>query len=150
MVLHELSHLQLVPGRVFHYVRPRKATPGHHPLSRMEAFLPDTVKAILLGVIAFALGWLARAHPDIAWLQVFRLPWLRLSEEEKARRRRAANRLAGLEIIVAGLVLPLLNVFSAGMMFNDLKPIPTFIVGTCSVLLTGLGIWVLIRNRYRQ
>ncbi|HVS20893.1 MAG TPA: hypothetical protein VHD88_03550 [Pyrinomonadaceae bacterium] len=42
----------------------------------MEAFLPDTVKAILLGLlaIAFALARLARALPHVAWLQVFSTP----------------------------------------------------------------------------
>jgi len=42
----------------------------------MEAFLPDTVKAILLGLIAiaFVLNRLSRRLPQFAWLQVFRLP----------------------------------------------------------------------------
>src|SRR5688572_11443384 len=111
----------------------------------MDAFLPDTVKVILLAVIAivFALAWLARTHPDVAWLQIFRLPRVQLSEEEKARRRRTANLIAGLEFIGAGLVLPLLYVLSTVMMFNDFKPVPTFIVGACSVALIGFGIWIL-------
>lgn len=115
----------------------------------MEAFLPDPVKAALLGLIAIAivLGWLARRHPEVAWLRIFRLPGIQLSPEEKERRRRTANRIAGLEIIVAGLVLPLLYLLSTVMMFNDLKPVPTLIVGACSMLLIGWGIWVLIRNR---
>ena len=115
----------------------------------MEAFLPDSVKAILLGllVIALALAWLARRHPGVAWLQVFRLPAIPLSEEQKAKRRRTANRLAALEIMVAGLALPLLYVLSTVMMFNDFKTIPTMIVGVCSVLCFALGIWLFARNR---
>src|SRR5712691_6846763 len=76
----------------------------------METFLPDTVKAILLGLlaVAFALARLARALPHVAWLQVFRLPVMQMSEEQRARRRRSGNRLAGLEIVLAGLALPLL------------------------------------------
>jgi sterol desaturase/sphingolipid hydroxylase (fatty acid hydroxylase superfamily) len=115
----------------------------------VEAFLPDSVKAILLGLIAivFALAWLARAHPNVAWLQIFRLPRIQLSEEEKARRRRTANRLAGLEIIGAGVLLPLLYVLSTVMMFNDFKPVPTFILTACSLLLISFGIRILVRNR---
>jgi hypothetical protein len=102
----------------------------------METFLPDTVKAILLGliVIAFALARLARALPHVAWLQVFRLPVIQMSEEQRARRRRSANRLAGLEIIVAGLALPLLYFVSTIMLFNEPKTPPTIIVTACSLL----------------
>jgi hypothetical protein len=40
----------------------------------MEAFLPDPVKLILVGLLAIALafGGLARALPGVGWLQVFR------------------------------------------------------------------------------
>jgi len=84
----------------------------------METFLPDTVKVILFGliVIAFALSRLARALPHVAWLQVFRLP--QMSEEQRARRRRSANRLTALEIVLAGLALPLLYLLSTVMLFN--------------------------------
>lgn len=115
----------------------------------MDAFLPDPVKAILLGLIAiaFGLGWVARAHPSVHWLQVFRLPAVQMSEEQRARRRRIANRLAALEIIVAGLALPLLYVLSTVMMFNNFKTIPTIIVTACSVSCIALGIWLFVRNR---
>jgi sterol desaturase/sphingolipid hydroxylase (fatty acid hydroxylase superfamily) len=115
----------------------------------MEAFLPDSVKAILLGVlaIAFALGWLARALPHVAWLQIFRLPTIQLNEEQRARRRRSANRRVALEIILAGLVLPLLYLVSTVMMLNDFKSLPTLIVGACSVSCIGVGIWIFVRNR---
>lgn len=115
----------------------------------MEAFLPDTVKAILLGLlaIAFALAWLARALPQVAWLQVFRFPAIQMSEEQRARRRRSANQLAALEVIVAGLALPFLYFVSTVMLFNDFKTIPTIIVTACSVLCIALGIWIFVRNR---
>jgi len=115
----------------------------------MEAFLPDSAKAILLGVlaIAFTLAWLARAHPEVAWLQVFRLPAFQLSEEQKARRRRIANGLTALEFMVAGLALPLLYVVSTVMMFNNFKTLPTIIVCTCSLLCFAMAIWILVRNR---
>lgn len=115
----------------------------------MEAFLPDTVKAVLLGLLAivFALVWLARAHPAVAWLQVFRLPAIQLSEEQKRRRRRIANRQVALEIMVAGLALPLLYLVATVMLFNDFKTLPTIIVAGCSVLCIAVGIWIFVRNR---
>lgn len=97
--------------------------------------------------IAFALVWLARARPQVAWLQVFRLPVTQLSDEQKKRQRRSANRLTALEIIVAGLALPLLYLASTIMLFNDLKTLSTIIVMTFSVLCMAIGIWIFVRNR---
>jgi hypothetical protein len=114
----------------------------------MEAFLPDTVKAILLGLIAiaFVLNRLSRRLPHVAWLQVFRLPVMQMSEEQRARRRRSGNRMAALEIVVAGLVLPLVYFLSTIMFFSEPKTIPTIIVTACSVLCIALGIWIFVRN----
>ena len=110
--------------------------------------IPDSVKAILLGLIAivFVLSRLALRFPDVAWLQIFRLPVRQMSEEEKARRRRRANRMAGLEMILAGLILPLLYLASKVMMFNEPTPLGLVIVGACSVACIGLGIWIFVRN----
>jgi len=115
----------------------------------MGAILPDKLKAILLGLlaIAFLLGWLARAFPQIAWLQVFRLPGIKMSEEQRARRRRSANRLAAMEIIVAGLALPLVYTVATVMTFNEVKTTPMIIVNTCAVLCIVVGIWIFVRNR---
>jgi hypothetical protein len=115
----------------------------------MDSFLPDSVKAILLGLIAvvFVLSRLAPRFPDVAWLQVFRLPVRQMSEEEKARRRRRASLMAGIEMILAGLVLPLLYLASKVMMFNEPTTLGLMIVGACSVACMGLGIWVIVRNR---
>jgi hypothetical protein len=114
----------------------------------MESFLPDSVKAILMGliVLAFVLSRLAPRFPDVAWLQVFRLPVRQMSEEEKARRRRRANLMAGIQIILAGLVLPLLYLASKVMMFNEPTTLGLVIVGGCSLACFGLGIWVIARN----
>jgi hypothetical protein len=115
----------------------------------MEALLPDTVKAILLGLfaIAFVLFWLGRALPQVAWLQVFRLPAIQLSEDQKRRQRQSANRQVALKIMVAGLSLPLLYLVSTVMLFNDLKTVPTIIVTACSVLCIAIGIWIFVQNR---
>ncbi|MFN2578357.1 MAG: hypothetical protein ABR607_11770 [Pyrinomonadaceae bacterium] len=114
----------------------------------LERLLPDSVKAILLGVItiAFVLSRLPRWFPDVGWLQVFRIPMIQMSEEQRAKRRRFSNRTAGLEIILAGLVLPLLYFASTIMLFNEPQALPTIIVTACSGLCLALGIWILIRN----
>ena len=71
----------------------------------MDAFIPDTVKAILLGLIAimFVLSRLARWFPHVAVLQVFRLPVIQMSEAERERRQRSGGRMAGIEIVLAGV-----------------------------------------------
>ena len=111
-------------------------------------FLSTTVKAILLGLIAvvFGLSRLARAYPSVGWLQVFRLPERKMSEEEKARRKRAENRRAGLEIILAGFVLPLVYFGLGVVFFTEPSGLEIVIVGLLSVLFIGGGIWVLARN----
>jgi hypothetical protein len=114
----------------------------------MEKFLPDSVKAILFGliVIVFVLSRLAVAFPNVAWLQVFKLPVRQMSEEERARRRRSANRLAGLQIILAGIILPFLYLASTVFMFNEPKPLALTIVTACSIGCIGLGIWIFVKN----
>ena len=69
----------------------------------MEKPFPDSVKAILFGliVIVFVLSRFAVAFPDVAWLQVFRLPARQMSGEERARRRRSANRLRTVCVCIA-------------------------------------------------
>jgi hypothetical protein len=111
--------------------------------------IPPAIQAILLGVIVvvFGLNRLSRAFPDIEWLQNFRLPTVHLSEEQKARRRRRANLTAGFEMILAGLILPLLYLASKVMMFNEPTTVGLIVVGGCSLACIGLGIWILVRNR---
>ena len=115
----------------------------------MEAFLPDTAEAILLGVIAtaFTLVWLARTFPQLTWLQALRFPGFQPSEEQRARRRRTADRIAALQIMGLGLVLPFGYVVLTIMMFNDFETAPTIVVGACSVLCIAIGIWGLLRHR---
>jgi hypothetical protein len=114
----------------------------------METFLPDSVKAILLGVIAIVLvlSRLARWLPDVVWLQVFRLPVIQMSEEQRAKRRRSGNRMAGLEMVLGGIVLPLLYFGSTIMFFSEPQAIPIMIVIACSLLCIVLGIWIFVRN----
>lgn len=114
----------------------------------MESFLPDTVKAILLGLIAivFVLNRLSRQLPHVAWLRIFRLPVIPMSEEERARRERAGNRMAALEIAFAGLALPAVYFLSSIMFFSEPRTIPTIIVIASSISCFALGIWIFMRN----
>ena len=114
----------------------------------MELFIPESVKTILMvGIsVAFILSRLARWFPDVAWLQVFRLPEIPMSEEQRKRRRRSGNRLAGMEMVLAGIVLPLLYFASTIMFFNELQMLPTIIVMACSIVCITLGIWIFVRN----
>ena len=114
----------------------------------MELFIPDSVKAIIvvLVVVGFVLTRLAVRFPDVAWLQIFRLPIRQLSEKEKTRQRRRANLMAGIEMIFAGLVLPLLYLLAKVMMFNEPTTLGLFIVLLCSLACIGLGVWVIVRS----
>src|SRR5687768_2384587 len=70
-------------------------------------FLPESVQigiTVALGLV-FAGSYFARRNPHIRWLQGFRLP--QLSEQQRARRRRTGNAMAGAEMMLLGLVLPL-------------------------------------------
>ena len=111
-------------------------------------FLSTTVKAILLGLIAvvFGLSRLARAYPSVDWLQVFRLPERQMSEEEKARRKRAENRRSGLEIMLAGFVLPLVYFGLGVVFFTEPSGLEIVVIGLLSILSIGGGIWILARN----
>jgi high-affinity K+ transport system ATPase subunit B len=68
------------------------------------------------------------------------------SEEQQARRRRAANRLSGLEIICAGLALPFLYLIYTLMFFSDPDQIALTIIVACSILCVITGIWVFIKS----
>jgi len=114
----------------------------------MAIFFSGTVKAILLGLIAivFMLSRLARSRPDIGWLQVFRLLVVQMSEEQRIGRRRSANRLAALEMILAGFTLPLLYFISTVLFFNEPNKTATIIVSACSVLCIAVGVWIFAKN----
>ena len=114
----------------------------------MTIFFSGTVKAILLGLIAivFVLSRLARSRPDIGWLQVFRLPVVQMSEEQRIGRRRSANRLAALEMIIAGFALPAVYFISTVLFFNEPNKTATIIVSACSVLCIAAGIWIFAKN----
>ena len=83
-----------------------------------------TLQLALAGLIAlvFGLSALSRRFPDVAWLQAFYYDPPRLSQEQRARMRRRANIHAGIELILVGIVLPMLYVAVTVMFFNDSQP----------------------------
>jgi hypothetical protein len=97
--------------------------------------------------MAFALGGLARAFPQVGWLRFVRVPTLRTREAQQARRRRSANRHTALEMILVGLALPLVYVATSVMFFNEIKTVAAVLVGAGSIGCVALGIWTLVRNR---
>jgi hypothetical protein len=114
----------------------------------MDKFLPNWVKAILLGVIvvAFGLNRLASAYPQVEWLHKFRLPVWEMSEQEKARRQKSGNRMAALQMILAGLILPFGYLASTVFMFNEPGTVAMIVVGALSFLCISVGIWLLAKN----
>ena len=114
----------------------------------MYSLLPNWLKAILLGIIvvAFGLNRLAVAFPEVDWLRKFRLPVREMSEEERGRRRKRGNRMAALEMILAGLILPCGYLASTVFMFNEPSRAAMLIVGALSFSCIAAGVWVLARN----
>jgi hypothetical protein len=115
----------------------------------VDVFLPNPVKLVLLGLIAIAivLGAFARRFPEVRWLQSFRLPERPMSEEQRARRRRAGNRRAGVEMILAGFVIPTVYLLSNVMFLSEPRRPAVLVVGAIALLCVVLGIVVLVRNR---
>jgi integral membrane sensor domain MASE1 len=108
----------------------------------------DTVKIVtvaILGVL-YGLSALSRRFPDVDWLQHFRFERPQLSEEHRASMRRRANVLAGVQLILMGVGLPLAYVVLTVMMFNDITAKAMTMVLAGSVLCVGLGITAIVRR----
>ena len=57
-------------------------------------------------LILYGLSALSERFPHVAWLQHFRIPRPRLTEEQQARMRRRTNVLVGAKLILFGVILP--------------------------------------------
>ena len=110
-----------------------------------------TVQIVALGILAvvFGMSALARRFPQVAWLQTFRHQPPRLSEQQRAGMRQRANVHAGVEMILMGIVLPLLYVAGTVMFFNAFTTTWTVLVVGASLVLIGLGVTAIWRNRSR-
>jgi hypothetical protein len=108
-----------------------------------------TVQLALGGLLAvvFGLSALSRRFPHVAWLRSFRYNTPRLSEEQQARIRHRANIHAGIELILLGIVLPLIYIGGSVMFFNSITPLETALVLVGSLVLITLGATAIWRDR---
>jgi hypothetical protein len=108
-----------------------------------------TFQLVCVCVLAavYGLSALSRRFPHISWLQLFRYDPPRLSEERRSLMRRRANFYAGVELILLGIVLPMLYVASTVMLFNNFSTIGLILVFAGSALCIGLGVTGIWRNR---
>jgi len=108
-----------------------------------------TLELVLAGGLAvvFGLSALSRRFPDAAWLQLFRRAMPRLTEQQRAKVRRRVNIQAGVEMILMGLVLPLLYVAATVMFFHAFTATGTALVLVCSMVLIAAGATAVWRSR---
>ena len=109
------------------------------------------IQLVLLGLVAVVSGFavLARRFPGVGWLQLFRYKGPPLSEAQRARIRQRSNIHAGIELILMGIVLPILYVVGIVMFFNEVTTNALVLVMAGSVLLIGLGVVGIWQNRRR-
>lgn len=109
-------------------------------------FLSREAQIIVLTLLAvfYGLSLASRRYPDVAWLRPFHPP--KLTPRQEATQRRRANTMAGLEMILLGVIVPLGYVFLTVMMFNDFDPIVTVLVIGGSIVCVGFGISAIIQS----
>lgn len=110
-----------------------------------------TVQLVLIAILAvvFGLSALSRRFPHIPWLQAFRYNRPRLSEEHQAQIRQRSNIYAGVELILLGIVVPIVYFGGTVMFFNTPTTTGTVLSLGGSLLLVGLGATAIWRNRRR-
>jgi hypothetical protein len=110
-----------------------------------------TIQLVLGGLVVVILGLaaLARRFPNVGWLQVLRFNAPSLSEEQRARIRQRSNINAGIEMILLGIILPLLYLGGTVMFFNEPTTTGILLATGASALLIGLGVTAIWQNRRR-
>jgi hypothetical protein len=108
-----------------------------------------TIQIVLGGLLVglFGLSALARRFAQVSWLQVFRFERPQLNEAQRARIRQRANVHAGIELILLGIVVPIVYVALTVMFFNSVTSSAIILVAGASILLIGLGVTAIWRNR---
>jgi hypothetical protein len=111
-----------------------------------------TIQLLLVALVAVVCGLsaLSRRFPQIPWLQVFRYRAPRLTEEQRAKMRQRANRYAGIELILLGIVVPMIYFASTVMMFNEPTALGAAIALGSAAILIAIGITAIWRNRSRR
>lgn len=106
----------------------------------------ETVQAIA-GVgffVVLGLSAAAKRRPDIAWLQAFRLP--EMPRQRREHHRKLSNRLAGIQLILLGLCLPIGYVVLTAMTFSNFDSSWIIGVGLASIGCIALGVTALVQN----
>lgn len=99
----------------------------------------------VIGVIIFGLSLMARRFPDVAWLEPFHFD-KHLTPRQRVTMRRRTNVLAGMEMILAGILLPLGYIALTVMFFNSFTPKGITLTFLGSALCIGLGITAIVRR----
>lgn len=110
-------------------------------MSERFQIVVGSILAVLYGLSA-----LSRRFPHVTWLQHFRLPRSRLTEEQQARMRRRANVYAGAQLILLGIILPLGYVVLTVMTFSTVRTGAFAIVLAGSTLCVVLGIVAIVQS----
>jgi hypothetical protein len=111
-------------------------------LSAIETL--QAVGAIIILVVVI----LPDRFPNVEWLQHFRLPTAYLTEEQRHAHARRANRFAGIEMIFAGVMIPLGAVALWVMFFREPGPIEKLLaLVVFPVGLIWLGIRTIVKAR---
>jgi hypothetical protein len=114
----------------------------------MSLYEAGQVLVLALFGAFWVLSHQAKRRPDVEWLQAFKLPQL-----PESRRRALARRhdiIAGVELILLGLCLPIGYVILTAMTFGSFDALWIAGVALGSVLCIALGITAMIQSRREQ
>ena len=114
----------------------------------MSAYESFQVVVVLVMLTVFALTRAADRYPHVAWLRRFREIFPRLPEQQRRKFQRRANVLAGAQLILLGVALPIGYVALEAMMFSDITTTEMLLVGAGSLLCIGLGIAAMWSSRH--
>jgi hypothetical protein len=111
----------------------------------MSALLPDWLRNVVMSaiLILFVLAWAARRYPQFEWLRAFKLP--ELNPAQRARRKRASDIHAGIEVILLGVLMVPGYFVVTLMTWGDPSRGMLIAVGALSVACITLGVWAIAR-----
>jgi hypothetical protein len=113
----------------------------------MDVLLPQWLKATIgIGVIAaLLLVEAARRFPNVVWLRMFRVPD-RLDPAQRAEMKRLADRRTGVEMILAGILVPSAYFVLTLMTWGDFSLRVSFAIGFFSFACIVFGGWNISRT----
>lgn len=108
----------------------------------------EKVKLVLGAVLALVFGAsaLARRFPNVAWLQRLRFTPPQLTESQRRRMVRRVNINAGIQLILMGIIVPMVYFALTVMFFNEVTMPAVTVVLVSSVACIGLGLTAIVRN----